>query len=84
MNKNEFQNQISQFIIHDQYDQAFDYLEIYKRKFGKDTFYYFCFFNENVPIVKKRLTSYFNERTMQIVRKNKGALTRDEASRFTS
>ncbi|WP_317313502.1 hypothetical protein, partial [Absicoccus porci] len=47
-------------------------------------FYYFCFFNENVPIVKKRLTSYFNERTMQIVRKNKGALTRDEASRFTS
>ena len=47
-------------------------------------FYYFCFFNENVPIVKKRLTSYFNEHTMQIVRKNKGALTRDEASRFTS
>ncbi|MGN8809560.1 hypothetical protein ACTNED_09890, partial [Absicoccus porci] len=47
-------------------------------------FLLFFFFNENVPIVKKRLTSYFNERTMQIVRKNKGALTRDEASRFTS
>ena len=43
MNKNEFQNQISQFIIHDQYDQAFDYLEIYKRKFGKDTFYYLSY-----------------------------------------
>ncbi|MDX8418387.1 tetratricopeptide repeat protein [Absicoccus intestinalis] len=43
MNKTDLQNQISQFIIRDQKDLAFDYLEIYKREFGKDVFYYLSY-----------------------------------------